>query len=280
MAFSPSFSAITAPGATPRAYALVLHGILGSGGNWRTFARKLATARPDWGFLLVDLREHGRSKGAPAPHTVAAAAADLEAVVGAAEAPVRAVIAHSFGGKVALVFREAAPEPPAQTWIIDASPSARPEAMRGGMAGGSDVVRVLEMLEELPAHFADRDAFVAEVTSRGFTRMLGQWLAMNLEVADGGAHLALDLGAIRALLSDYFARDAWDEVERQGKGPLHFVLGTRSEALSAEDHQRLDALAAARAGQIFVHRLDAGHWVHVEALDPLVELVAAELPSG
>jgi esterase len=275
MAFSPSFSAITAPGATPRAYALVLHGILGSGGNWRTFARKVAAARPEWGFLLVDLREHGRSKGAPAPHTVGAAAADLEAVVAAADAPVRAVIAHSFGGKVALAYRDAAREPVAQTWIIDATPSAVDDATGDDRP---DVVRVLEMLEKLPAHYADRDAFVSEVTGRGFSRMLAQWLAMNLEPDQGGMHLALDLGAIRALLSDYFAQDAWDAVERENQGPLHFVLGERSTALSAEDHARLDDLAAARSGQVFVHRLDAGHWVHVEALAPLVDLVAGALP--
>lgn len=277
MSFVPSFTTVAAPERAPRAYALVLHGIFGSGGNWRTVARRVAAARPEWGFVLVDLREHGRSKGAPPPHTVAAAAADLDAVVASVEgeAPVRAVLAHSFGAKVALSFRDRGEARLDQTWIIDASPSPRPDALRER----PDVVRVLELLESVPAQYSDREDFVAEVTARGFSTMLGQWLAMNLEPAGGGFRLGLDLEAIRALLTDYFQRDAWSEVEREGApGALHVVVGERSDALSGADQTRLDALAQKRPGRVCVHRLDAGHWVHVEAMEALVERIAGELP--
>jgi len=63
--------------AGPAQWMLVLHGILGSGGNWRSFARRVAEACPSWGFVLVDLRMHGLSQGAPPPHTVESAARDL-----------------------------------------------------------------------------------------------------------------------------------------------------------------------------------------------------------
>ena len=54
----------------PRAEStlLVLHGILGSGANWATFARRRVEADPAESVALVDLRMHGRSQGAPPPH--------------------------------------------------------------------------------------------------------------------------------------------------------------------------------------------------------------------
>merc|ERR1712157_442303 len=44
--------------------AVLVHGILGSGKNLRSFARKLARENPAWQFLLVDLRCHGDSASA------------------------------------------------------------------------------------------------------------------------------------------------------------------------------------------------------------------------
>ena len=61
-------------GARPRKTIAFLHGILGSGGNLRTIARRFVDARPSWTAWLVDLRGHGRSpKGTPDPSLEAAA---------------------------------------------------------------------------------------------------------------------------------------------------------------------------------------------------------------
>src|SRR5688500_8745529 len=69
---------VVGPDATPERWLLVLHGIYGSGRNWGTIARRLVEARPEWGVLLVDLRNHGQSRGFPGPHTLAAAAAYVD----------------------------------------------------------------------------------------------------------------------------------------------------------------------------------------------------------
>jgi esterase len=100
--FVPHSTPVTAPGATPSRWMLVLHGILGSGANWRSFARRLTAADPSLGLVLVDLRMHGQSQGAPSPHTLEATARDLFRLQEALALPVSGVIGHSFGGKVAL----------------------------------------------------------------------------------------------------------------------------------------------------------------------------------
>src|SRR5690349_17274119 len=63
-----------------RGLLLFLHGILGTGANWRSIAKRVISEQPGLGAVLVDLRMHGRSQHFAPPHTVAAAAQDLVAL--------------------------------------------------------------------------------------------------------------------------------------------------------------------------------------------------------
>ena len=172
---------------------LVLHGILGSGNNFATIARRLAAACPAWGFALVDLRMHGQSMDAPPPHTSPPpGAGDLVHVAAALDAPVRGVMGHSFGGKVALAY--AAEAPLDQAFVLDASPGTK-RGREGPIRG------ILEMLRALPAPLPSRERFVELVIERGHTPAIAAWLAMNVRRApdgDGYRLRLLDLDAIDA----------------------------------------------------------------------------------
>src|SRR5688572_28259676 len=145
------------------------HGIFGSGANWRSIARKLVDRRPNWGAVLVDLRGHGKSEPGEPPHTIAAAAEDLYALdrtLSAEGRLIRAAVGHSLGGKVVLALRKrtahgigatSRPSDLLQTWVLDASPGARPEALHDPE---SSTRRVLELLERQPSRFARREDLV------------------------------------------------------------------------------------------------------------------------
>ncbi|HZW89380.1 MAG TPA: hypothetical protein VFF12_09900, partial [Myxococcaceae bacterium] len=69
---------LTAGQNRPERWVLFLHGLLGRGGNWRSFGRRWVETHPTWGSVLVDLRLHGDSRaGFTPPHTVPGAAADV-----------------------------------------------------------------------------------------------------------------------------------------------------------------------------------------------------------
>jgi esterase len=286
---------LTGPGsagtARPTRWVLFLHGILGSGGNWRTLAKRVlagfeardaAAGNPQtWGAILVDLRMHGRSQHFAAPHTVAAAAADLAQLAAAYPEPIEAVVAHSFGGKVALAYTSARDGDLADVFIVDSTPSARDTTSPRGSEG---TLGVLQTLERLPASFPSRRAFEEALADGGLPGASNQglrtWLATNVEATEDGRsyRLRLELPAIRALLEDYFTVDAWPTVESPpGRVRLHVLVADRSNVLDESDRARARRAAEANPGRVFYEVIpDAGHWVHVDAPDALIaEIVRA-----
>lgn len=250
---------------SPARWLIALHGILGSGGNWRGIARKLTDRRPDWGVLLVDLRQHGRSEHGTGPHTVAACADDVHALV-LEHGGVGAIAGHSFGGKVALATRALGGI--GQTWMFDASPGARPDRT-------SDVTDLIDLMERLPKTWPKREAFVDAVVAAGHAKPLAQWLAMNV-VADGDAYVnRLDLTAIRAMIADYLADDLWPTALDPALGPLELVIATRSDVVNAADRARVTPPPP----HIHVDLVEAGHWLHIDAPDAIVELLVTKLPG-
>lgn len=255
---------------------MILHGIYGQGGNWRGWANRLLRRCPGWGALLVDLRMHGRSQGAPPPHTVAACAEDLVAVLherSASGQPVAGVLGHSFGGKVALELRNHVALP---TWVIDSSPGARPEFLES--AQGSAVKKVLECLESAPAHFSRRDDFVEYLLGNGLAEPVAKWMAMNLESDGTGYRLTLDPAAMRALLSDYFRVDSWPRII-ECHAPVRVAVATRDSSIAPDDQRKLERLSE-EMDHLQIRRVESGHWMHVEAPEALAEHVAADLKAS
>ncbi len=268
--------AIAYPGTTPVRWLVVLHGILGSGGNWRGIARQLVERRPAWGVQLVDLRQHGQSERGEPPHTVAACAEDVRAL--AAElGGVAAIAGHSFGGKVALATRALRPRGLLQTWMFDSSPGARPDR-----AGDSSeiVAQLLALMERLPRTWPRREAFVAAVVAAGHPKPLAQWLAMNVVPAPGdapgaGYALRLDLAAIREMVADYLVEDLWASALDPALGALELVIATRSDVVGPADRARVTPPPA----HVHVELVEAGHWLHVDAPEAIIELLATRLPG-
>ena len=258
---------IARSGTAPARWLAITHGIYGAGMNWRAIARKVNERRPEWGVVLVDLRNHGRSERGAPPHTIAACADDVRAMF---VDGIDAIAGHSFGGKVVLATRAALAV--RQTWVLDASPSARPDAIDDP---DNTVVRVLRMMQRLPTSWPRREDFVAAVVADGHDAGLANWLAMNLaHDASGVFHNKLDRAAISAMLLDYYATDLWSSLADPRGGAVEIVVATRARTLSTEDRTRL-----AHAPQhVHVHPIDAGHWLHIDAPDAVVELFESQLP--
>lgn len=261
---------------TPDRWCLVLHGILGSKTNWRTLCQRALARCPGWGFVLADLRNHGDSQGFSPPHTLDRVAADLVDLLDTLGHPAPAVIGHSYGAKTALALAHRDPRV-ARVLVVDSNPGARPD-----YAGSEGTLSVLDTLEALPPRFARRDDFLAALTAAGHSRALATWLGTNLvHTPEGTLRFRVDLGAVRAMLDDYFHRDLWSVVE--GAAPprrVDFLVGGRSNVLDADDLARLRALRAARPDAVgLVVSPEASHWVHVDDPAGTLDAMAATLTA-
>ncbi len=266
---------VTAPGGSPTKAVLFLHGILGTGANLRSHARKFVQSRPGFLAVLLDLRAHGASLGLDGADTLAHAATDVAQTARSLPLPVHAVVGHSFGGKVALALSRVLPGL-VDVMTLDSAPGPRLDAR-----GSESTMRVLTVLESLVGPWPTREAFIAAIEAQGQERGLAQWLAMNLGPSDAGYVFRVSLPRIHALLDDYFEVDLWPVVEaaaHEKRGPrFHLVIGTKSKVYEHDDRVRAHTLEAESAGQVTVDLLDAGHWVHVEDPQGVSEVLLRRL---
>ena len=201
--------------------------------------------------------------------------------------PADAVLGHSFGGKVALVYARdctsrsgqptnrlgKSPGTSRQLWIIDSNPGT-------GRPGGS-AWRMLGTLRRHPGPFGSRAEAAVAVESEGFTTQVATWMATNVQ-RDGydGWEWRLDPDEMEAYLRDYFRSDAWDVVESPPEGTeIHFVKANASGVLDtgAVEHIRE---AGRRTGQVFLHEVEGGHWLNTDNPGALHELLIKGLPTG
>lgn len=262
---------VAASAVRPAALLIVLHGFFGAGRNWRTVARGLTSIRPDWGVVLVDLRLHGASQGFPPPHTVDACAGDVAALAAALDVPVRAVLGHSFGGKVALAYLGRRPEPHLrQVWVVDADPSA---ATPAGPAWA-----MLRAVDALPTVFAGRGECAAALERSGFDRRTAEWMTTNLEWTQDGYRWRLDFASLEALLRDFFRADLWPVVEDvPPETHLYVVKAAGSAVVSEASVSRLEAIGRT-SGRVAVERVPGGHWLNADNPQAVTALLAARLP--
>ncbi|HET9218030.1 MAG TPA: alpha/beta hydrolase [Terriglobia bacterium] len=253
-----------------------LHGILGRGENLGHPARGLVSACPEWSAWKVDLRGHGGSpKGTPNPN-LESAARDVCESANRERMPLRAVVGHSFGGKVALEVARLG-EVPSLTHVVvmDSVPGAR-----APVRGRDSALAILDMLQSLSRTFSSISEFTRAMEAEGASRDIAQWLAGSLERNGEQVRVALDLQEIRSMLLDYFARDLWPVVENPPDAlNVHLIIGSRSDAYSQADRERAARIAASNK-RVTIDLLPAGHWVHVDDYEGVLRSLVKHLCEG
>lgn len=268
---------------------IFLHGILGRGQNLRGIAQRLCKEM-NVNAILVDLPLHGGSQAYDGPLTLDGCVdAILRSLEHLPTHKVMGVVGHSFGGKVALKLAAHLGENPQRGHtatspvtgvIIDSAPSA---------FQGTDafVQKVFTLLRGAPETFSSRDAFYDHVIAQGYDRPFALWLGTNLQddSSAGGVALKWNLDGIESMLNDYFSFDAWELLQWVGEHPqlmrLHWILGGASKAVSESDKKLLARLAKNHRKHIHLtHIPHAGHWVHVDAPNDLVEALKLSFQLG
>lgn len=242
-----------------------LHGLFGQGRNWNQIAKALAG--PDGAqarCLLVDLPDHGRSPWSQDFSFEGYADAVAETLRGAAPGETWTVVGHSLGGKTAMVLALQHPELVDHLVVVDIAPKDYGSLER--FQGYIDEMRGLPLDEltsraDAEARFDEPDPGVKAFLLQNLRRHGSEWRWQA----------NLDLIAADAARGSDSRMAGWPhsmDALRPYEGPVLWVAGGDSPYIQREDGDAMRRLFPL-ARQFTIK--GAGHWVHTDAPEIVVE---------
>ncbi|MBK7409473.1 MAG: alpha/beta fold hydrolase [Saprospirales bacterium] len=234
---------------------IILHGLFGTLDNWQTVGRLLSE---DYQVFLVDQRNHGRSPDIP-EHTYEGMVNDLDYFMEFNWIHHTYLIGHSMGGKTAMQYALHHPDKVRKLVVIDIAP----KAYAGGHEGIFEALRSLDLTQV-------KERGDAEAHLRKYIDSYGvlQFLLKNLSRGkDGTYSWKMNL----PVLHEHY-QDILGEVEGDTpyEGPTLFIRGSESPYIQDSDWPRiLDFFPNAQLATVE----GAGHWVHADAPEELLELL-------
>ena len=226
---------------------VVLHGLFGSGKNWRSFAGSL---EEDFQVWTLDARNHGDS-----PHADSMSyqqmAEDVVRFFDGNELENVILLGHSMGGKTAMQLALQFPDRIAALIVVDIAPVCYDHQQKQ--------LKLIEAMQGL--HLAaemSRSDIEKKLALKIPEKRLLSFLMTNLYRQNGQFQWRIGLEQIAAGMP-YLLN--YPELNSVFKGPVQFIGGENSAYLKFEYH----ALIRKKFPESRITMLkNCGHWLHVE----------------
>jgi pimeloyl-ACP methyl ester carboxylesterase len=241
----------------------ILHGLFGSGRNWRSVAQHLAERHR---VLTFDLRNHGASPWADGM-SYGEMVEDLRASLRARGIERAALLGHSMGGKVAMLMALLHPREVDRLVVVDIAPAANPPNLLAYIRA----MRALD-LRGLTRR-SEADLQLAEAAPDPAERA---FLLQNLVIGQNAAHWRLNLEAIER---DFPQIVGFPDLPAGTvyPGPALFVSGARSNYIQPKHEPLIQHLFP----QARITRIEgAGHWVHAEQPQAFLQAITPFLSAA
>jgi pimeloyl-ACP methyl ester carboxylesterase len=235
---------------------VILHGLFGSGSNWRRVARELATS---YRVLAVDLRNHGASPWLDSMSYLHMAD-DVLRLIERQRLSRPAVIGHSMGGKVAMALALLYPGEVGHLTVVDIAPV--PYADR--LSAFAEAMRSIDTL-----HAASREEVRQRLAGLVPDAGVVPFLMQNLVARNAHFDWRLNLGAILAAIPTLCGFPQELRSLRFTR-PVQVIAGARSDYVTQADGEAFRPMFP----QARVEVIDsAGHWVHADRPDTFIAAV-------
>ena len=235
---------------------IVLHGLFGSARNWTTVAKRLGETHR---VYALDLRNHGSSPWSDSMSYQELAEDVRHFIERLGVGPV-AVLGHSMGGKTAMMLALEHPSWVERLIVVDIAPVAY---------GGRELEYFVNVMQGVRLEGIARRGEVDEQL-RGQVKDAGirAFLMQNLVERDGKFEWRINLSGLARNLPDIFG---FPEIAPTPYvGEALFISGQRSEYVQPEHHSAIRQLFP---NVRFAVIAGAGHWVHAEQPQQLVQRV-------
>lgn len=235
---------------------VLLHGFLGSSRNLASLMRRWCERNPRLRLVAFDLPGHGdspRLSEQASLETLAFGVLDAAASHGLA-APL-SFVGHSLGGRVALKIKALDPARVGQVILLDIAPGPTRQ-VRSSFDGA------VEALMQAPAEAPDRSTLRQSLLDQQVAEPIADWLLLNAGRQGEGVGWRIDRASLRAMSTRAGQEDLWDHVDAD----CWTIRGGASPFVSDADATRLRSV-----GCPVDTVADAGHLVHAERLEDLVD---------
>jgi pimeloyl-ACP methyl ester carboxylesterase len=246
----------------------------------RTPAKKLTERLPHLTALSLDIRGHGSSASHPAPHTFQSCTQDvietLQPLGLVDERSPVAICGHSLGGRIALQYSHDLQQSsfnirsPKQTWILDSVPGTPDPSVHS----------VIKAISSIPLPVTSKTDLSKTLKEEyNFNKTIAMWMASNLKPADGGFEWVFDLDIANELLSNFAKQNFHEMIEVVAKEQdVHLVTGGKNREWTDSVVDALRSIPRQPADRFQMHKLEeAGHWVHTDDLEGLLDLMVGAL---
>ncbi|MCD4678812.1 MAG: alpha/beta fold hydrolase [Bacteroidales bacterium] len=242
---------------------IILHGLFGMSDNWVTFGKQLAK---EYEVFIPDLRNHGRS-----PHSnefdYTFLLNDLVEFIQEQNLHDIILIGHSMGGKVAMLAALHHPEIIKKLIVLDISPVSKTPS--------PEIMQIIEAIKTLDLCGLDsRVEIKKQLAGIIEKRKIVEFLLKNIQRLESNtfswkfnvASISENLGKIADGI----------ETEIIFSKPTLVIGGEKSDYITGENiYQVFQNFPEARIDVIS----NAGHWLHVDAPEELLDIVMDFLRS-
>jgi pimeloyl-ACP methyl ester carboxylesterase len=233
---------------------IILHGLFGMLDNWQTIAKKLAK---EYMVVLVDQRDHGKSA-----HTeefnYQLLAEDLREFMEENWMHEAHIIGHSMGGKTAMQFAMENSDMIEKLIIVDIGPKAYP-------ARHDTIFKALREVEidKVKTREEVEDSISKYIDDKGVRLFLMKNLQRKKE---GGFRWKMNL---ELLYKEY--PNIIDTIKSDGTVDVEtlFIYGSKSNYIVPSEIEDIKKIFP----QSTFEQVDAGHWIHAEKPEEMLELV-------
>jgi esterase len=235
---------------------IILHGLFGSGMNWRHVAKQLEDAVHVW---TLDVRNHGNS-----PHAeqmgYAQMAEDVLAFMDRQNLKQAALLGHSLGGKIAMWCALRWPQRVERLIVGDIAPVPYDHSFQ-------DLVTVMRQLD-LPS-LKNRNDAEARLEPHISSVSLRKFLLQNLIATTTGFQWRVNLSAIDQEMTKLMGFPVEEELTSYS-GKVLFIGGGNSDYIRRFHYRTIFQLFPKTQ---MVMLKGAGHWLHADQPESFIQTV-------
>ncbi|MCH7398566.1 alpha/beta fold hydrolase [Belliella sp. DSM 107340] len=238
---------------------IILHGLFGSADNWFSIAKELEKY---YTLYLVDQRNHGES-----PHSdewnYKVMAKDLNELMENEKIESANLMGHSMGGKTVMNFALQYPEKVKKLIVADIAPRHYPVHHQSILEGLTSV-----KLQEIKSRKEADDQLAKHISEAGIRQFLLKSLGRD---KDGNFIWKINLPVINDQIEN--VGEALD-YDANFENPTLFMGGANSKYIQEKDKEDIDKYFP---NNHLIYIKNAGHWLHAEQPQAVVETVKAFL---